>query len=251
MSRWCRWVWIALVAVLCAGPVSAQTPIRFLSEDLPPLNYERDGELRGLSVDIVRAAMADLGHPDTIEMLPWSRALQLAQSEAGTALFSTTRTPEREGLFRWVGPLTRTNTVFLARRDRTMTIAQLADARHLRLGMTAGSPFIETLQRAGFTGIDAVSEALSNPRKLRAERIDLWMVSDIVWPQRMREAGLAVEDYEPVFVFGTQVLYIAFHRATPDRTITAWQQAIDRLVASGRHAEIVDAYRERLLAGRL
>jgi polar amino acid transport system substrate-binding protein len=246
-----RWVLGLVIALVASAPAAAQSPIRFLTEDLPPLNYTREGVLKGLSVEIVRAAMADLGHPDTIELLPWPRALQLAQTEPGTALFSTTRTAEREGLFRWVGPLTTINTVFLARRERALTIHDLLAARTLRIGVTAGAPFIEPLQRAGFTGLDAVSDPLSNPRKLRADRIDLWLVSDVIWPQRVREAGLAVEDFEAVFTFGTQVLYIAFNRATDDATITAWQRAIDRLTASGQLGEIVQRYRDRLLAGRL
>ncbi len=241
---------LALLACLAVTPAAAQT-FRFMTEELPPLSYTRDGALRGISVDIVREAMRVLDHPQEIEVLPWVRALATTRADAGTALFSTARTAEREPLFKWAGPLVTTTTLFLARKGRDLGVKTLADAARLRVGITAGSPVFNELQAAGFTSLDPVSEALSNPRKLRADRIELWLVSDLVWPMRVREASLDVADFEPALAYGSQHLYIAFNLATPDGDVARWQGAIDSIRAAGKDAAIRADYVKRLLDGQL
>mgnify|MGYP002712677078 FL=1 len=46
------------------------------------------------------------GIPYTLTLrFPWSRLQQLAEKTPGFAVFSLSRTPEREPKYKWVGPL--------------------------------------------------------------------------------------------------------------------------------------------------
>lgn len=111
------------LVVLC---MPALAELRLLTEDAPPMSFMRDGELSGLSVEVVRALLARTGDNASIELLPWTRAMHLAQQQADTALFSTVRTPEREDRFHWVGPIVVGTTSFYSLKSRSLNIDSMA-----------------------------------------------------------------------------------------------------------------------------
>ena len=106
---------------------------RIITEEFPPYNYTSgDGKTVGISTEIVREMLKSLGHPDNIEVMPWSDGYRLAQEEDNVILFSTTRSPAREKLFKWVGPLVPNNSVFFARKASGISIKNLEDAKKVK-----------------------------------------------------------------------------------------------------------------------
>ncbi len=83
----------------------ASKELQIFTEDSPPSTYLENGKLAGLSAEIVQEILNRLNLADTIKMVPWARGYNLALNEPGVLLFSTTRLPQREELFQWVGPL--------------------------------------------------------------------------------------------------------------------------------------------------
>ena len=65
---------------------------------------DADGKVVGIATDKVRAAFERAGLPYTIELLPWKRAYAAAYQRPDACVYSTARTPERDPLFKWVGP---------------------------------------------------------------------------------------------------------------------------------------------------
>jgi hypothetical protein len=53
-------------------------------------------------------------------------------------IFSTARTPERDALFKWVGPTDEAEWVLLGRADHSFQLRSLEDARPLRIGTYNG-----------------------------------------------------------------------------------------------------------------
>jgi polar amino acid transport system substrate-binding protein len=96
----------ALIAGLGATALAAPAQrLLGLTENLPPLNYEDEQGPQGFSVELLRLMAARAGVRLELQVLPWQRAVQLAEAEADSVLFSLTRTPERETRFQWVGPI--------------------------------------------------------------------------------------------------------------------------------------------------
>ncbi|UUZ51013.1 hypothetical protein LP420_16260 [Massilia sp. B-10] len=73
-----------------------------------------------------------------IEILPWKRAWFLAQSRSDTCIYSVSRIPEREKLFKWIGPINTSDWTLFGRsgRDYKLTTieedAQIPDRRLFR-----------------------------------------------------------------------------------------------------------------------
>lgn len=206
MRRIRIWCGITLLAIsrLCAG---ATNELTFTTEESPPYNMLVDGKVVGIATEKVIELMSRAKQPYKIEMLPWARAYLLAMNTPQTCVFSTTRTPEREGKFKWVGPLAYNSWVLYGLADRNIHLSSLEDARSLRIG-TYNSDVRDTYLRSkGFKVDTAVSDTL-NPRKLLLRRIDLWATGPFEARAQLVANGWT-DQIVPVLTFNRVELYLA------------------------------------------
>ncbi len=220
--------------------------IQLVTEEYPPVTFRRDGHITGQATDVVRAMIARLGLPDNMLLLDWSDAYNLALINPGVALFTTARTPDREDLFHWIGPVGSFRDVVYARRAAAMHLDSLDDARKVRaLGVVSSSFSQQMLQDAGFTNLVPVTVDGDNVRRLMDGSLDLCTITDLTAPAIVAAAGFKMEDLEPVFTLKQYDYYIALSRGTPAATVSAWQQAFADLKAGGD----LDAIQQQWLPG--
>lgn len=80
--------------------------LNYYTEDYPPYNYLKNGKVTGIAVETLNLVWEELGEsPKKISLVPWARGYQKILNENDIVLFSTTRTPERENLFKWACPI--------------------------------------------------------------------------------------------------------------------------------------------------
>ena len=87
-----------------------------MTEDWKPYQFEENGELKGVAVEILALILKEIQSNQTvadIKILPWARGYLIAKSEKNAILFSMTRTPERDSQFKWVGPIFQNTTYCL------------------------------------------------------------------------------------------------------------------------------------------
>ena len=78
-------------------------PLKIYTEIFPPYNYEEDGVLKGVSVEVVREIMKILNIKQKIEIKLWSRGYFDTINKENVFLFSMIRTADRENQFQWIG----------------------------------------------------------------------------------------------------------------------------------------------------
>lgn len=83
----------AAALLVAAAPVSASAEFLLTTEEYPPFNMTFQGRITGLSTDLVRAMFDKAGIAYKIEMLPWNRAIHLAQTQKDTC---STAPPKRK-----------------------------------------------------------------------------------------------------------------------------------------------------------
>jgi len=235
------------VVLLALLPWTAHADLRLVTEDNPPLNF-RDagsGEVRGVSVDVLREAAArthvKIG---SIALLPMVRAIELARTEADTCVFPLVRTAERERQFVWVGPYTQNIWVFYARNDFATPIATLDDAKHFRIGSDLHSVKTAYLLSHGFTNLDLVPEDANNPKKLAAGRFDLWLVG--LYEGRIFAQQAHINDVKPVFEVKRVDYYLACQRALAPERVAALNAALGRMQADGTIQRMTDQYTSQM-----
>lgn len=239
--------------LVCMAGSHAQSldELMFVTEDYPPFNFERHGIRQGIAVDLLADMLASSGAAKTrndIKVWPWARAYETALKERNTVLFSTTRTEERENLFKWVGPIMPSRIVLAAKKTRRIRINAVTDLNHmnLRIGVVREDVGGMLLARMGVKKekmLQANSGA-SVAKMLQAERVDMWAygASAILW--HLKEMGYPAADYEEVLTLAdAQHYYFALNKDTDDKLVAKLQSALDEVKAKGRLSEIVARYR--------
>ncbi|WP_108652710.1 substrate-binding periplasmic protein [Dongshaea marina] len=207
--------------------------ITFIAENYRPLSYLEQGKLEGPSADIVRMLKASHDNNQPIQVYPWARAYKKTLNTPGTALFSTTRTQEREHEFKWVGPLAEKHFELYALRSSRLKIHSLKDAKQYLIGVERGTINQQLLNARGLHLLDEAVYPKQNLKKLVLGRIDLWCVARSTFRETLAQLKLNSSEFEAVFTVKTAKLYIAFNKQTPDPVIQSWQASFDELYRSG------------------
>jgi polar amino acid transport system substrate-binding protein len=233
--------WLPAESIPKTRPVATKSQItslkiKLFTEDSPPANYLANGRLKGLSVDIVREILRRLKLPDNIQTVPWARGYTLALTQPNVALFSTTRLPQREKLFKWVGPLYNQTWGLYARKDSAIKVGSLEQAKTVpRIGTYYKDAKEQYLLANGFRNLVSTNKNLSNIRHLMNGSIDLWASSDFNMPYLAKQAGINPERLKLVFPFKRVQNYIAFSNQSPDYLVNRWQQTLDELKQDGTY----------------
>jgi polar amino acid transport system substrate-binding protein len=91
--------WLLVAALLGPVAAAAQT-LHFVTEPFPPYTYANEqGQAAGPMVEVLRAACKQLGWQCPIEVLPWRRALNMAQRGEVEGIFTVVDSPERRQYF--------------------------------------------------------------------------------------------------------------------------------------------------------
>ena len=225
-----RWP-CGLLVVLCA-PVEAQ--LRLLTEDAPPMSFLREGEPSGLAVEVVRALLARTGDSGQIELMPWTRALHLAQQDEDVALFSTVRTPERENRFQWGGPIVVGTTSFYSLKSRELVIDTLEQAAASGpLALPKQWYTFETLSARGFTNLYGVPSSKQMVTMLKHGRVKLIATEDLTLREELASGGLTPEQVQPHLAFMRSDYYIVFSPQTAPALVERWRGELDGMRRDG------------------
>ncbi|NDV19586.1 transporter substrate-binding domain-containing protein [Pseudodesulfovibrio sp. JC047] len=207
----------------------------------PPLAYEVDGALRGVAPDVVRAIQGQVGDTNTLKAAPWLRAYTQTQTAKQQALFAIVRIPEREKLFKWVGPIFGEGDYFFKRGKSAVAVESFEDARRVeRIGVRKGGYTHQLLQSRQFHNLDMSPTYDSSYKKLSQGRVDLVLMGERTYVYMVKKAGLDPSVFERV---GPKVAdssaWLAFSRDVPDETINQWQKALNTLKRNGTYDAIM------------
>lgn len=232
----------AFAAAMPSAPEAAAAQGLYITTEsaAPSSMLDASGQVVGIATDKVRAALDRAKVPYTIELLPWKRAYAAARERADACVYSTTRTPEREALFKWVGPTDSAHWVLMARADRRIVLRNLEDARRYRIGTYNGDARDHYLRSRGFQ-VDTAPHDLINPRKLMLGRIDLWAAALRPGSPVLEQNGWTGK-VVPVLAFHQRDVFLACNRRVPDAVVNRLNDAFAILERDGSLRRIERAY---------
>ncbi|WP_137174723.1 ABC transporter substrate-binding protein [Massilia sp. HP4] len=241
MSIWQACV-AAVILAACPGAArSAPQPRLYLTtETSAPSSMLVNGRVVGIATDKLRSALARTGVAYEIALLPWKRAYTAALQRPDTCVYSTTRTPEREALFKWIGPLDAAQWVLMGRADRKLALTSLEQARGLRIGTYHGDARDAYLRGRGFV-TDAAPNDFLNAQKLLQGRIDLWAASWRRGSTVLQQHGWD-KHIVPVLAFHQIEVYLACNRSVPDTLVARLNAELGAMARDGTAQRIERAY---------
>jgi polar amino acid transport system substrate-binding protein len=233
-----------ILAFCCSANASAlDTKLILTTEDYPPFNIidPNSGNISGISTEKVKEIMHRAGASYTITAYPWARSFQMARTDANTCVFSTTRSPERETMFKWVGPLVKNNWYIFARADDRRKPKSLEDLRPYVMGTYRNDAVAEFLTSKDFK-TDIANADADNPRKLLLQRFDFWATGELLGLAILKNQGLQGK-IVPRFQFNQTEMYLACHPAIATERIELFNQILKDIEHDGTAAAIEKKYK--------
>lgn len=248
-KRLCGAAFAIAALTLASLPVQAEPTAprsrHFVTEPFPPYTFERNGRAAGPMVDVLLALCNELRWTCRIEVLPWRRALAMAQDGRADGIFTVVDTPERR-LFFHVSPavIAARYTLFSrAGEDFQLKDRQALEGRTIGVyGPSASVLALDDLV-AGLDRVKTVVEPDNRTvlRKLAAGRYGehgLALVNESVALTLMRDEQLGslqtagvVREFD--YAFG-----LSRKRFSADEA-RAFNEGLNRLCHSGRTASLL------------
>ena len=194
------WLLCVLLTQCFADPVrSAAEP------DYPPLSVvNSDGNADGFSVELLRAALAEMGMDVSFQTGAWSKIkTDLAEGRLDV-LPVVGRTPEREALFDFTAPYLTLHGALFVREDNPR-IGSPEDLRGQRIAVMKGDNAEEYVRRArlsetiiGTTNFDEAFQMLSDGRA------DAVIAQKLMGLANIRESGKPIDEFKQDFCFAVK-----------------------------------------------
>jgi polar amino acid transport system substrate-binding protein len=231
-------VLIALLILL--APAHA---LQLYTEEYPPLSYSHEGSAKGLASDVVRELLKRLNLEADIHVTPWARAYHSALHTPNTAAFVTMRTPERENLFKWVGPIMLTTDSFYALKDSDIVVRNDEELNAVK-GIAVPRDWFtyQELHAKGMKNLLDVTDPAQMFELLRQGRVPLILTDNLSFFSKGEAAtlvgNLTHDDVKSVYPYRQAYGYISFWKGTDDKEIKRWQSALDDMKRDGTFSRI-------------
>nr|WP_087519214.1 ABC transporter substrate-binding protein [Pseudomonas sp. M30-35] len=238
---------LLLMSAVARAEIDENYRMVLLTENFPPYNmaingknFAQEDNLDGIAVDIVREMFKRAGIQYSLTLrFPWDRIYKLALEKPNYGVFVTARLPEREKLFKWVGPIGPDDWVLLARGDSNITVKNLEEAKQYKIGAYKGDAIAQHLEEQGLSPITALRDQL-NATKLMAGQIDLWATGDPAGRYLAKQEG--VSGLKTILRFDTAELYLALNNQVPDEVVQKLQAELDKMREEGFVDDTLNSY---------
>ncbi len=230
------------------------------TENFPPFNYpDEKGNVVGISADILKHIAKEMGLALEIQCVSWeqayekTRARQVGKVAANVVLHSAVRTPEREGFFKWAGPIVddySTCVLGLGTNRKIAALKKLADIAQYTVALIPDDVDTQYLMHQKIVKKDTgrvifekgITECV---KSLYAGKCDL-----IVMP--FGPAKIQAQDNHfdvsllkkilPVKGLAKREIYFAFSRETSDDVVTKFQRILDAFKKSPAYSNMINRY---------
>ena len=216
-------------------------PLRIVTEELPPYNMSRHGQVTGMSTEVVEAVLKEVGMQAPIQVMPWARAYEMALNDSNVLIYSIVRTPAREPLFQWVGAIAPTKWFLYSLADRPVRLGSLADALNHQIATVNQDVGEQYLLSKGFrigAQLQSSNKYEHNYRKLKVDHVELWISNELNALYLTRQNG---EDPGKVLIRSLPLpelssedgLSMAFSLKTPVETVEKFRAGLQTIRRNG------------------
>lgn len=250
---------------LCAACILALSliaPANALADTLkvvtlhsPPLAFEQDGHIVGITADLVREGLRRMGHEADIMIVPWVRGIAMVREGHAHAIFQAGRNAEREQWFHYPEePLYEVKAVPVQRmNDPRVITPQRFDYSDSVLGTVRGGYFGPNfkafLDKATFKRIEEFAKPDANFKKLAEGRIDAYVTTFGAARHYIRTNDLqdvltiAKNDDGSTVIFDRSQTFLAFSKkVTRPKLAQQFSEALREMQADGTTSRILTNY---------
>jgi polar amino acid transport system substrate-binding protein len=248
-------IFFFIIGTLFSPICAAENTLRFTAvEKLPPFNFEENGKITGIDLDIFRELSKRVGFRATVELLPFKRiwrALQRGEVDGSLELYFN---PKRESFviysrtpMRW-----SVQNIFIRKIDRVKYgTNRIEDLYGKIVGINAGFSVSTEFEKAAREKRFIVEEAkgvIENIKKLDRGRIDCYISNFHIAHYTINKLGLKDKIVAlPEPFIPKKGVYFAISKkgkGISDKAgfMKKFNAALEEIHADGTYQKIVDKY---------
>lgn len=217
----------------------ANSSLRIIFPDVPPMAYIEKSEPKGYCVEVVQEIQKQLKAKSKLEMIPWVRALKEGQKDDLVLLICPKKIPERENLFKWVGPLITSSTSLFVRSESNIKVKTIEEAKDLgNIVMPRGFYSYEQLSSLGFKNLDTAEDPKAALKMLLAGRAAMLALDKSQVYALLAMQGKSTGEVREIIELSTANSYFAFSKSCPDKLVSQWQNELDKMKANGKLSKL-------------
>ena len=219
--------------------------ITIVTAESHPYVYKENGEIKGISTEVVKEIMKSVDVTYKVQIFPWARSFSLAKKKSHVLIYPLERTPERESDFHWVGTITPfQSVVYKLKKRNDVKITAVRDLLSYKVGVRrqgAGHDFLEMMKHKK---LQPVKDLSFNIKKLVRDRIDLILTTEAEFKNYLLTHKQDKSLFEKVFEVDelSNDGYLAVSKQTPKKLVLQLRVALVRLKSSTKYSEIMKAY---------
>ncbi|XPF94000.1 substrate-binding periplasmic protein [Colwellia sp. RE-S-Sl-9] len=215
--------------------------ITFLTHQIEPFSYLEDGELKGLTTEIIKEMMKITQYNHDIKVYPFARGLWTVQNKPNYAMYIVARRPEREGTVKWVGPLISSGVYFYKRKGSSIMPSSLDEIKEsFSVGVHLGNADHNFLKAQNFNNIVPTTKPFYAIKMLIKDRVNLVPMSELT-VHSLAEKEKANIERTNVKLYNSDI-YLVFSKETPNNIVANWQAALDEIKSTDVYDKIYKKY---------
>ena len=199
--------------------------------------------------EILFEASRRAGQEVEIVPIPWRRGQILAQEEPGAGAATVTRVPLRESLYVWVEEYMPLTLTFFVRKDSKLEPKSINDLAGVRVAIERGAVadfVVKGMEDHGMK-IEPVSKPELIPVMMKKDRVDGWLIWDIVGMENFRQQDM-LKDVRRTFDHIVGPIYLATNSSVSEASLQKWRIALSEMKTDGTIQNILESYYGDLVA---
>lgn len=230
--------------------VDGKVVINLVTEDYPPYGFIENGELTGIAVELVKELFKRVDVPVEINLLPWTRALKMAELGEADGIFTTFFSAERAEYLQYVKePLAfEAQYIYYRASDKLDLGDSITSLSKYKIGIVQDYFLGDVFEKAKAEGVLRVEENTdleTNIQKLLDGKIDIMIDHHYSTMYRLKRLGLLEKIKESPKPFrNPESLHLCFSRKGKVEAdlIERIQEALVDMKKDGTYQSIVDSY---------
>jgi len=239
-------VLLGAVTAVAGNAARPQEEYIAYTEPLPPVHYLENGQVVGIATEVVAAVFEKAGFGVRFRIHPWTKSYQLVQQDSRGFIFTINRTPERENLFYWIGPiLSKRTSLYRLRKRQDVQVERPEDLKRYKIAVILGHSLTRWLEQQG---LRPGKELVVTPNKdvemgvFLDGKADLITGNQYTMYRALQQRGLDMETVEEAFFVNAKGYYLAANLAVPPSVIARLIAANIEVQQSGLPERLIRKY---------
>lgn len=244
-------LWLLVFSLLISSGLVRTEELKLVTLQYPPYQYEENGQVKGMVVDIVNEALTRLGMTATISVNAWPRSLSQVKEGKADAIFTAYKNPEREKFLDYSSTILMPQEIvlFVHKDSRIGFTGDLQELAPYKFGLVRkisyGDEFDQALKSGVINNFSEATNLEQNVKKFGAKRVDILISNKYTALSMFKTLGMSEKFKQIGGPVQSVPSYIAFSKARNRADLRdKFDLVLRKMMGDGTYDQIINEYSE-------